>query len=291
MRIEHTTENSQCLPNHTIRQTNWPLIGHFPLLLLLVNLCWTGAEINAQTVLPHPIDPNISFDRPGVADAPYTVGPRRHQLEIGSSVDLPMFANRVAVPSVLYRFGAHPNLELRLNASYAPPINLLNKQLQDRGCSLGALGLKWPVLREKKWVPACAIIANTFTGFGPGRLSRSNTPGWDVYLATMSNGPMGFSLNTNWGMFHYANDLKCTAVYAVCLSWTNQGNLSLFIENFGFGYQSGGSQKGWDWGITYLIGSKMQVDLSLMNTQDFAGRQSVVIFGLSRNFSGKRYGT
>ena len=233
-----------------------------------------------------------TFDRPGIADAPYMPPRGSFQVEFGTGLSGQMQSDRLKEakllnPVVLFRYAQATKLEWRVQWNYAPPLASLDDYLDRSQTQLMAIGAKVSGGKGHGWLPDWGLMGNLM--IDPRyRLNMDDGKrlGGDLYLVTMHNLPYGFSINTNGGLGWFPSSSSLTTLGALAVNWAPGGPWGIFGEVYNFGGRGQHGQSGWDAGLTYLLNhDQAQIDLSWMDSDLSQKGGGVLLVGFSRNFS------
>ena len=231
-----------------------------------------------------------TFDRPGLADAPYLPKQGSFQVELGSGWSGTSKDGQPLKPGVLLRYAQSSAFEWRAQWNYAPPLGILDDFLSNYQRQLVTFGGKVRCGHQKGLVPDWGLMGNVMVDPRYQRAQGKGSPvGGDLYLVTMHNFPYGLSVNTNWGLGLFPSSPSLVPLGAVALNWAAGGSWGFYGEVFGFGGQGERGQRGWDMGVTCLLrGEKAQLDLSWMDPDVSQKGGGSLLLGYSLNFSRSR---
>lgn len=232
-------------------------------LLLLSCLILLGKVGLSQDVLTE-----LTVDRPGFAETPYTVAPRAFQIETGFDY-FKRYGNKIYnLPTVLLRSGLSKKSELRVNFR-----EIIDEKVDSKAIAVAPLtvGLKRHIIQQHKGIPEVDILVDVVV---PLFDSPNFAKKWgyeflllfenDFYPNSALNYNVGFTWDT------YVGESVFTA--NVCYNYLPSERVGLFVEYFGFAPRSQASENGLDTGVTYLLKSNLQADLSygysLVNARD-----------------------
>ena len=99
----------------------------------------------------------LTVDRPGIAEAPFTVAPRTCQLETGFDYYKRTSGEILFLPVTLFRAGLSNNTELRISAKH-----ILDKTAAQKlnGFSPLTIGIKTHIIEQRGWVPETDILVD-----------------------------------------------------------------------------------------------------------------------------------
>ncbi|NOS90623.1 MAG: transporter [Cyclobacteriaceae bacterium] len=210
----------------------------------------------------------MTVDRPGFAETPYTVLPKKWQIETGFDYFSRYDSRLFNLPTVLVRTGLSNSSELRVTIREAAEET---KESSSFALAPVSLAIKKHVIKKKKWVPEMDVLAGIVLPVvsSPQFSSKTGTEFLllfenDFSEKTAINYNIGFTWDSGRGEHVFTADF--------CYNYLPNDRLGLFVEYFGFGPQSLPSENGLDAGITYLLKSNLQADLSggfsLVNARD-----------------------
>jgi hypothetical protein len=200
----------------------------------------------------------ISVDRPGIAESPFTVAPKKFQLETG--FEYYKRTNEVVefLPVTLFRTGISQAAELRVTVK-----NIHQKRpgLDVIGFSPLSLGIKTHIIREKGWIPEMDILADVIVPVGKSSLQPQNL-GHDILLLFQNELGEKTSLNYNLGLIWDGIAESEMYTSSFCLNYLTTDRIGLFIEYFNFIRKADSREHGLDGGFTFLILPLIQADFS-----------------------------
>ncbi len=200
----------------------------------------------------------LSVDRPGVADKPFTVPKGTYQFELGFDYFNRSNGQLYNLPTGLFRTGISKRSELRIGT----------KQVIDRTdansfnvVSPVSVGFKMHIIQQNKRVPEVDIAANMIIPTGKST-NYSNSLGYEVLLLFQNDFYPNTALNYNVGFIWDAIKGKPVFTASVCFDYLPTPKLGLFAEYFSFVLNRWPGEQGFDGGMTYLVSPKIQIDLS-----------------------------
>lgn len=216
--------------------------------LFMIRLaCAQSDELNELTV-----------DRPGIAESPFTVAPGMYQFETGFDYYKRNTGNIYFLPVTLFRTGLSKNAELRVSV----------KNIQDnttsgklRGISPFTIGIKTHIIEQSGWIPETDILANIIVPVGRSDLQPGQL-GHDMLLLFQNDFSPKTALNYNVGLVWDGFSSSSIFTSSVCFNYLPTDRLGLFIEYFDFIRKKGTEEHGIDGGITYRIDTHVQLDFS-----------------------------
>ncbi len=237
---------------------------------------------------------SIETDRPGNGNAATTVP--QWSLQIESGLIAYAFdesssgqSHLVSFPLAL-RFGVLPFLELRAGTAIIG-IDAGTEEVVNPTDT--AVGTKLRALRNDRWTPDLAVVADVFLPSGRGAFTAGVVVP-DVRIAASWDLPAGFGLLTNAGA-DVPEDVEgrfARFVYVVNLNYSPpvaDRRLSFFVE--GFGRIPRGSREPVlqiDAGMAFLIGPDLQLDLFSQHAFTDASPDHQISLGLSARFDLRR---
>lgn len=210
----------------------------------------------------------MTVDRPGFAETPYTVLPKKWQIETGFDYFNRHDSKLFNLPTVLVRTGLSNSSELRVAIREAA-----EETREITGIALApvSLAIKKHVIQKKKWVPEMDVLAGVVV---PVISSPhfSNKTGTEFLLLFENDFSEKTAINYNIGFTWDSGRGEHVFTADFCYNYLPNDRLGLFVEYFGFGPQSLPTENGFDAGVTYLLKSNLQADLSggfsLVNARD-----------------------
>jgi len=238
------------------------------LTLFLVAL--GGVSANAQTPA------ELSADRPGFAEATDTVPTRSFQIEGGFLVDADTAdkgtVHRLLLPQTLLRGGLTQRIELRLSSDgYVwqragisnGSAGSSNASSRIEGLSDLVVGTKIHLREARGWRPALAIVAAVSLPTGASALTSSGAdPLVKVDWSGTLPGDIGLGGSLAIGSRTVGSDRQTTNALSIGLTHGLPASLDGFAEIYRLG--ASGDEASWtvDGGVSRLLGTRTQVDLS-----------------------------
>ena len=215
--------------------------------LLVVRACFAQDQLTELTV-----------DRPGVAEAPYTVAPKVFQLEIGFDYFKRYNSQLYDLPTSLIRAGVSEKSELRLTLRQ-------DREEQNRKPEIAiapiSLGYKRHIIAQRKRIPEIDILANVIIPASPSPLF-SKKLGYEFLLLFQNdfypNSAINYNIGYTWDIYSGSNVFTAN----FCYNYLPTIKVGLFVEYFGYMPEAAYSEHGVDAGMTYLVRRNIQVDLS-----------------------------
>lgn len=221
----------------------------------------------------------IVTDRPDQTESAVTVPKGTVQIELGTvyesdkikstSLLVPGYTIKtLSIPGVLVRWGILKNVELRFGAEYLSQSidyagnNLLLFNETESGLLPLAIGTKIQLFTEKGSRPDAAFIFHLNIPFKKNDPFQSEYVGTDFRVSVAHTLSERFSLSYNLGGEWDGNAPAATGIYTLALGMSIAGNLSGYIESYGFLPQGSEPDHRLDGGFTYLIARNIQADVS-----------------------------
>ncbi len=220
----------------------------------------TILQSNGQTTPNLPTDRlnELTVDRPGIADAPFTVAPRTYQLETGFDYYRKTNGTVMFLPVTMFRTGLSKAAELRVSIK-----NIHEKRggTEIRGISPLTVGIKTHIIEQRGWIPETDILADVIFRMGDSPLQPDYT-GHDILLLFQNDLSEKVAINYNTGFIWdgFTNQEMFTASF--CVNYLPTDRLGLFAEYFDYIRKSGTKEHGIDGGFTWLLKPMIQADIS-----------------------------
>ncbi|MFM9989473.1 transporter [Flavobacterium sp.] len=218
------------------------------IFLMVFNLC------NAQEL------PSIQTDRPDQTECPFITPINYFQFENGFSFEKKNDnINEIVMPTILTRFGINDHFEIRLVTEY-----IINKNYSEKisGVNPVLIGFKTRLFEEKGVIPLTSFIGH----IGIPKLASPN------YKATYFAPDFRFSmqhtisekqsLSYNLGAEWNGETAEPTFVYTLTTGYSLTEKIGIYFELYGFVPQIEKPDHRFDAGVTYLINSNHQLDVS-----------------------------
>ncbi len=235
-----------------MRNTTLKILKDKFLLLLLISGCIVY-KASSQTGLNE-----LTVDRPGIAEAPFTVSPGMYQLETGFD-----YYNRTSgeiyfLPVSLFRTGLSKNTELRITVK-----NILDKTSSQKlnGFSPLTVGIKTHIIEQRGWIPETDILVDLIIPLSNADLQPAKM-GHDVLLLFQNDLSPKTAINYNVGLIWdgFSHENLFTASF--CFNYLPTNKVGLFVEYFDFLRMKGAKEHGIDGGFTFLLWPLVQADFS-----------------------------
>ena len=210
------------------------------------------SEVKAQDELNE-----LTVDRPGIAESPFTVSPGTFQFETGFEYYDRANGEVIFLPTILFRTGLSNSAELRIT----------ERQTIDKtgegtvnGLSPLYVGVKVHIIKQKRWIPETDVLTNLVIPLGSGRL-QPNGLGHELLLLFQNDITEKFAVNYNIGYLWFNIEQGEIFTGSMCFNYLPTRRVGLFIEYFTLSTSWPG-EHGVDGGMTYLLSPHLQLDLS-----------------------------
>lgn len=201
----------------------------------------------------------LTVDRPGIAEAPFTVAPRTFQLETGFDYYKRTSGEVFFLPVSLFRTGLSQAAELRITAKH---IYDKTDKPALRGVSPLSVGIKTHIIQQNGWVPETDILADVILPLGNSPLHPDEL-GHDILLLFQNDISEKFAINYNVGLIWdgFSNESQFTSSF--CFNYLPNDRLGTFLEYYNYNlFREGREENGIDGGFTFLLLPLVQADLS-----------------------------
>lgn len=216
-------------------------------LICLGDLAFSQEKLNELTV-----------DRPGVAETPYTVLPKHYQFEVGFDYFERAPGKVFNLPIILFRTGINDKTELRLSSRHV--VDKTSSNFYD-GVSPFSAGIKRHIVKQKKWVPEIDVLANLVVPLSP-TADQSSKLGYDFLLLFQNdfypNSALNYNIGYLWDHVRGTNSFTISA----CYNYLPFERVNFFVEYFCFVPDGWWGEQGIDAGVTFLAVDNVQLDLS-----------------------------
>ncbi len=200
----------------------------------------------------------LTVDRPGIAEAPFTVSPGMYQLETGFDYYKRTSGEIYFLPVSLLRVGLSKNTELRISVK-----NILDKTSSQKlkGFSPLTIGIKTHIIEQRGWIPETDILVDLMIPLGNSDLQPVQM-GHDVLLLFQNDLSAKTAINYNVGLAWdgFSNESLFTASF--CFNYLPTDKVGLFVEYADFIRKKGMKEHGFDGGFTFLLWPLIQADIS-----------------------------
>lgn len=199
---------------------------------------------------------NINTDRPSQSASSSIVPTGKVQVELGyisESSD-----SGLSNINTLIRWGFNEYFELRFQQDY---LFLDNDEINENGLSPTQVGIKSVLAKEKKYLPEVALLGNLQLESGEGSFTTQD-PAANfrlLYGKTISD---KVSLGANFGTQWDDDSSGSTLLWTFICNYSISDNLSAFIEPYGFHRRETQADTRLNYGMTYLVNSSFQIDIS-----------------------------
>lgn len=210
----------------------------------------------------------MTVDRPGFSETPYTVAPRVFQIESGFDYFDRFDSKYYNLPTVLLRTGLSKKSELRVNFR-----ETIDEKPNSKAISVApiTIGIKRHVIQQHKGIPEVDILVDVVAPVFDNALF-SKKWGYEFLLLFENDFYPNSAINYNIGLTWDAVVGESVLTANFCYNYLPSERMGLFVEYFGFAPRHQASENGLDAGITYLLKSNLQADLSygysLVNARD-----------------------
>lgn len=214
--------------------------------------------VSTQVIFAQDKMNELTVDRPGIAEAPFTVTPGMYQLETGFDYYNKTNGEIYFLPVSLFRTGLSKAAELRVTIK-----NVHDKTLNSplRGIAPLTIGIKTHIIEQRGWIPETDILADVIFPLGSSELHPEDL-GHDILLLFQNDISEKFAVNYNVGLIWDGNTNKNQFTASVCFNFLPSEKYGLFLEYFDYIKRSGTEEHGIDGGATLLISPHIQADLS-----------------------------
>jgi hypothetical protein len=215
-------------------------------------LCLFNLELKAQTELNE-----LTVDRPGIAESPFTVSPGTFQFETGFDYYSRPDGDVYFLPAMLFRTGLSENAELRITERHT-----IDKTGEEtvKGLSPLYAGVKVHIIHQRRWIPETDILTNLVIPMGNGPL-QPNGLGHELLLLFQNDINEKFAINYNIGYLWFNIEQGEIFTASLCFNYLATKTTGFFIEYYTLSTSWPG-EHGVDGGMTYLVTPHLQLDLS-----------------------------
>lgn len=222
------------------------------ILFFVLNLCILPLVFSQTEELNE-----LTVDRPGIAESPFTVAPGMFQFETGFDYYSRNAGNLYYLPVMLFRTGLSKSAELRITA----------RQLVDKtdnnslsGIAPLNIGVKVHIIEESGWIPETDILTNLVIPTG-NTSANSGFLGHEILLLFQHDLTPKTAINYNVGYLWSGFLQREIFTGSFCFNYLRTERSGVFIEYYMFASTWPGEQ-GIDGGMTYLLKPKLQLDIS-----------------------------
>lgn len=218
---------------------------------------------------------NIVTDRPDQTEAPQLTPRGFFQVEIGAQSEfdndkvLKINSQSTLYNTTLWKYGVTKNFELRLITEYAAEkaqfktsSDLPDTTTKVTGFNPISIGSKIALQKQRGIIPAISLITHLeLPYFGSNDFKPASIiPRFRFLFAhTLSE---RFTFSYNLGAEWEDGTSESTGIYTASLGASLVGNLSMFVEAYGFVKENGTADNRLDGGLTFLLNSNLQLDCS-----------------------------
>lgn len=201
----------------------------------------------------------LTVDRPGIAESPYTVRPGMFQLETGLDYYDRLGGEIFFLPVSLFRVGLSENSEFRISAK-----NVTNNTFDESmaGISPVSLGIKTHIIHQNGWRPETDILVNVIVPIGNSPLQPGKL-GHEVLLLFQNDFSEKYAINYNVGLIWDGFSEESIFTTSLCFNYLPTEKIGLFAEYFNFIRYRDAEEFGIDGGLTYLLHPHIQADASV----------------------------
>jgi outer membrane putative beta-barrel porin/alpha-amylase len=204
--------------------------------------------------------PNIQTDRPSETESPYIVPKKHLQVESGFNFERVNHDSTAWLyPSTVWRLGVNENVELRLITELTTEKYKLNKA---SGFNPVMVGIKVKLAKEKGLLPLTSFIGHISIPGLAGKDLKETFPAPEFRFAMQHTLSKKFKLNYNLGAEWNGEDGEPTFVYTISTNYSISDKLNSFVEFYGFAPQKETADHRFDAGLSMLLKSNLQIDLS-----------------------------
>lgn len=211
---------------------------------------------------------DISTDRPDQSESPYLVDKESFQIEAGITAESDEPQNDVKInvlsaPSLLFRYGAAKNFELRAGIEHiSSKTTIFNNSYNESGLGPLMAGAKIGLFKEKGSAPETALLLSVTIPFKENSMFQSDYIGGEFRFAMTNSLSNRVSLSYNLGAEFGAGSRGATGIYTAAIGANLIKKLSVFAELYGFLPQKTSPDHRFDAGLTYLVLKNVQLDAS-----------------------------
>jgi len=180
--------------------------------------------------------------------------------------------------STLLRYGINKNSEIRFQTDYAQ-FKAGNYKIS--GFNPLTVGTKLLISEKKGILPQTSFLFNlTLPYFGNKNLRPTN-PAPLIYLLLQNDFTQKINVCYNLGLEYDGESSIPNEFTAICFGYNSTDRLSWFIENYNYFSDKIKPEYFIDFGIAYLFGKNIQIDLSGNNNLQNFEKYFMVGFGFS----------
>ena len=199
----------------------------------------------------------LTVDRPGIAESPFTVAPGTFQFETGFDYFSRNSGEVYHLPVMLFRTGLSKSAELRITER-----QLIDKtgEKPQQGFSPLNVGVKVHIIKQAGWIPETDILTNIVIPLGDSYL-QPNGLGHEILLLFQHDITKKTAINYNIGYLWDGREDRPVMTGSLCFNYLPTERVGFFLEYYLFSASWPGEQ-GMDGGMTYLLTHHLQLDLS-----------------------------
>ena len=236
------------------------------LVLFLSHLAVAQDELNELTV-----------DRPGIAESPFTVTPGIYQFEVGFDYFKRFNGSISNLPVALFRTGISNGAELRI--SFRQLLDQTDGRIFN-GLSPLSIGVKVHIIHENEWIPETDILTNLIIPVGTASVQPIHL-GHEILLLFQNDLYPNSAINYNIGYIWDGNRQDPIFTGSFCYNYLRSLKVGFFVEYFTLVVDKWPGEHGVDGGMTYLIKPKLQLDFSV----GFSRLEKISNYFISSGFS------
>ena len=210
---------------------------------------------------------NIVTDRPDQTEAPALTPKKWMQFEIGVQSEFDKadgYSSQSSLyPTVLAKYGLSKRFELRLITEYAKDnFKVGNLNSSTSGLAQFTVGSKIAISEAKGWLPQISLITHLELPWIASKDYRPSTivPRYRFLFCHPINDRINFSYNL--GMEWENGSSVSTTIYTASLGFALTDNIGCFVESYGFLRENTSGDNRLDGGVTFLLNSNHQLDVS-----------------------------
>jgi hypothetical protein len=202
----------------------------------------------------------IQTDRPDQTETPSLVPMKIFQLETGFIFQKNDSENKnYTLPTFLWKYGIHKNLEVRLITEICKEHTLEEKKA---GINTILIGAKIRLKEEKGIIPKTSIIGHVNLPNLASSNLKTNHIAPEFRFTMQHTISDKLTLSYNMGSEWNGENLVPTYIYTCSTGYALSEKTGYYIEIFGFVPNNEKSNHQIDGGITYLINDNFMLDLS-----------------------------
>ncbi|HXH20118.1 MAG TPA: transporter [Chitinophagales bacterium] len=222
-----------------------------PLCLVLM---WVFLEHRAQT-------PPLQADRPDQTETPFLVPKRHFQAETGFVFESDDATKVIVHPSLLLKYGALDNVELRL-ITETQTVKHISEEEGYLGVHPIEAGLKVKLFEQRKARPEAALIGHAGIPWLASEQFQPDYATFNFRFTFQHTIADWMSLGYNAGMEWDGESPEPAFIYTLTTGFSITGKLGAYAEVYGFIPQKSASQHSADGGLTFLAKTNLLLDLS-----------------------------